>query len=89
VSRAVSRLNWTTNAHAGVNAGRCSSWRFIGDLSYARMRLDEPYCALQVCDPLWRKGFLRRVVQEYMATTPCSHKSLVKLRSNPWSNVVK
>src|SRR5215470_4755770 len=82
VSKSVSRPNWTTNACAGANAGLCSSWLFIGDLPYARMRLDGQYCALQVCDPLWRNGLLRGVVEESTATTLCSHKSPVKLRSN-------
>src|SRR5215467_7153008 len=53
VSKSVSRLNWTTNARVGANAGLCSSGFFIGELPYARMRLDGQYCALQVCE-LWR-----------------------------------
>jgi hypothetical protein len=35
---------------------------------------------------LGRHELLRGVVQEYTATAPCSHKSLVKLRSN-WSQM--
>src|SRR4030095_9980652 len=86
VSRAVSRPKWTTNACGGANAGLCSSWLFIGDFPYARMRVGGPYCALQACDPLWRNGLLRDVVQEYKATTSCIHKSLVKFRSN-WGQI--